>query len=492
MATRRLAGAFVAAAALAAPLARAATQGEVNAFLGGLTGKLVFVDKSETKAYWMNMANIAGGATKISDDTGVCSPLISPDGTYIAYDTYPSTLSYLQAISGGARKMLTANPAFAPHWYHDGSNLNVITCSMTDPTMPGGPGYTQIQQVDSSYNPSGTPAMFWSSRAMDAGITPDGKWLGEAYKYSYCVDLSTNRTYDWSWYQTWNNLNQRYEQGQTCNGSMSADRDRNWRMMTLKIPHTHICVWRFDQARNRWTLSKEFPIPDSNPEWQHPEWSNHPDFAVAITSPNGMFNGPIYLVNTHTGATLQVLDSDCQYPCLWLQASSPYILCQPGDLVFAAIEGGASPDPVTVHVTNWGPGTLSNISASISYDSGSGWLAATPGGSGNSQTLQVTANAGGLAAETYTATIALTSTGASNSPRSLPVRFEVLVGSEDTDGDGHTNEAEISVGSDPLDKYIYPSSDEGGGGCAAGGSAGPLASAWLAFALAGFAARRRS
>lgn len=106
-------------------------------------------------------------------------------------------------------------------------------------------------------------------------------------------------------------------------------------------------------------------------------------------------------------------------------AAQPTIAVNPGTLGFAANTGGASPAAQTVAITNSGTGTLATPTATVAYTTGSGWLAASLTGSGNSYVLTATPTLGGLAAGTYAATITITSTGATNTPVSIPVTFTV-------------------------------------------------------------------
>ena len=76
-------------------------------------------------------------------------------------------------------------------------------------------------------------------------------------------------------------------------------------------------------------------------------------------------------------------------------------------------------------MTNSGADTLSAISATVSYVSGSDWLEVTTGGTGDSQTVENVANPTGLAPDTYTATVQVDSPGASNTPQNYTVSFTV-------------------------------------------------------------------
>ena len=94
---------------------------------------------------------------------------------------------------------------------------------------------------------------------------------------------------------------------------------------------------------------------------------------------------------------------------------------------FTASEGGANPSAQGVAITNAGGGTLSGLSASVSYTPGQpgGWLTAQLGSETAPATLTLRPTTGSLAAGTYTATVNVASSVAQNSPRPITVTFTV-------------------------------------------------------------------
>src|SRR6266498_4095062 len=90
---------------------------------------------------------------------------------------------------------------------------------------------------------------------------------------------------------------------------------------------------------------------------------------------------------------------------------------------FTATQGGASPAAQTVTVSNGGGGTLSGLTATVSYTTGQGWLAASLSSTTAPSTLTLTATTGTLVAGTYTATVAVAAAGAANSPQPVSVTF---------------------------------------------------------------------
>jgi hypothetical protein len=110
-------------------------------------------------------------------------------------------------------------------------------------------------------------------------------------------------------------------------------------------------------------------------------------------------------------------------------AQSPTISLSPTNLNFSANVGGGNPASQNVTVSNSGGGTLATPTTSTTYNSGSGWLSVQVQGSSAPYTLVTQPTTGSLAAGTYTATVNVSSSGASNSPQSYSVTFTVSSGS---------------------------------------------------------------
>jgi acid phosphatase type 7 len=102
------------------------------------------------------------------------------------------------------------------------------------------------------------------------------------------------------------------------------------------------------------------------------------------------------------------------------------IALTPATVTFSSTVGSSSPAPQTVAVTAEGIGVLTGMHALVNYGSGAaGWLRATLSDSTAPATLTLTANNAGLNAASYTATVTIVSPVAGNSPRDLPVSFQM-------------------------------------------------------------------
>ena len=124
----------------------------------------------------------------------------------------------------------------------------------------------------------------------------------------------------------------------------------------------------------------------------------------------------------------------------------PSIALDIDEVAFGAVQGGQLPAVQAIVVTNGGGGILSGLAVAIEYAEGEpgDWLQADLALPLAPTVLSLRAFPGPLTAGTYHATVRLTSSEASNSPRTVPVEFQVTsVGTVPSDprSSGPTGEA---------------------------------------------------
>ncbi len=109
-------------------------------------------------------------------------------------------------------------------------------------------------------------------------------------------------------------------------------------------------------------------------------------------------------------------------------AAQSSIVVSAATATFSAASGGANPAAQQLAVTNGGGGTLSGLSTSIVYTTGTGWLSATLNTAAAPATLTLQATTGSLAVGSYTAQVRVASAVAGNSPRTVDVTFTISAG----------------------------------------------------------------
>lgn len=106
----------------------------------------------------------------------------------------------------------------------------------------------------------------------------------------------------------------------------------------------------------------------------------------------------------------------------------PIIALSATSIGFDASVGGASPAAQTVTISNAGAATLSGLAVAVTYGAGqpAGWLStATLSTTTAPSTLTLRPTVGVLTAGTYTASVAVTSAVANNSPQTIAVTFVI-------------------------------------------------------------------
>lgn len=190
--------------------------------------------------------------------------------------------------------------------------------------------------------------------------------------------------------------------------------------------------------------------------------------AVEVSAPGALNNPKTYTVS------LTVKPKPTPTP-------SPLIALEPSVLSFESRPGSGDPPPKVVAVNNSSSGALDVVTLSTAYLGGSGWLTTTTTGSGNSQSIENSVATAGLAPGSYTATVAVSSTNAKNTPQNYTVTLSVLAPDAGPPSDSSVDAGPLPDAGSPDSGP--PDNDNGHprplaareltGGCALGGFAPP-------------------
>jgi len=134
--------------------------------------------------------------------------------------------------------------------------------------------------------------------------------------------------------------------------------------------------------------------------------------------PSGLPAG-VYKANIAIGSSAS--NGPVSVPVTLTVTSGVTLILSPPAVTFTYVQGGAVPPPQQVQFT----ASSGSLSYSFSVNSGANWLTAIPPGGVNPSTLALMVNPAGLSPGTYMATIAVSASGAVNSPQSLGVTLLV-------------------------------------------------------------------
>ena len=145
---------------------------------------------------------------------------------------------------------------------------------------------------------------------------------------------------------------------------------------------------------------------------------------LTVTAARGSLAAGTYTANVRLTSTVAGV-APTLVAVSYTIGQAPSIALSATSRSFAAVVGSADPAAQTVTVGNGGGGTLSGMSAVISYGAGSGWLSAVLNTTTAPATLTLTAARGALLTGTYTATVTVASAVATNSPQTVTVTMTV-------------------------------------------------------------------
>jgi len=147
---------------------------------------------------------------------------------------------------------------------------------------------------------------------------------------------------------------------------------------------------------------------------------NTPGTAAVSVNPSALAAG------TYTGTVTITASGASNSPktvAITLTVTAPAVLptlsTSPASLSFSYQIGGSTPSAQPVSVTSSGNAVSFTAAASTT------WLGVTPSSGSTGSSVSVSVNPSGLAAGTYSGSVTITSSGASNSPKSIPVTLTV-------------------------------------------------------------------
>jgi formylglycine-generating enzyme required for sulfatase activity len=329
------------------------TKTDLLRFIGTSSIKIAYVQSEKLKRY-LFIADFTGdgiSVTQCGRDSNVFCPTISPDGHYVAYSSTgegtaggtlkPCSLTVRSVSSGFNDTSLLRMPGTIPRWwispgvkdtfliYTTGTSKNDEFSWHNEKTM-------RIKmQAGRAF---GSPEVVWANGSYHGGMSADGRFIATGYTATRLVDMQvkdTNIFYFWPPYSG------RDDTTQTCNVSMSPSVSEPGEVMLLDFGypkvstvtgrsyglHSVIFVCNTNMLNSK-HVSKWFEVPSGYSQWDYPEWSNHPDFAVSFAK---ALSGPdmIYAIDC-SNKNYQQLVSGTKFREVYLWID-PWKLAQKND-----------------------------------------------------------------------------------------------------------------------------------------------------------------
>jgi hypothetical protein len=291
-----------------------------------------------------------------SSPYGAFAPSWSPDGRSIAYEigfenmTTAVSRVYIQPLSG-ARAEGPGIPSTNPRWWSNGSDTSLIWCTSGREDAWSDTATATWRQKVSGGALTGAPELLGKG-SYNAGLSPDGRYLATGYRYASMQDRESRERRFLHVYPGHPKASDgsNTDSLQACNGSISRDPAHPSRMLFLDFgvteepsyanivqprlyaQHRMILIGDYaSDAPGRLVDFIDTPASELAAEktWDDPEWSTHPDFAVATTrDPDGDKTVPtepkptqpdIYLIKLSTKESLKVFTGGhVMLPAAWI------------------------------------------------------------------------------------------------------------------------------------------------------------------------------
>ena len=368
------------------------TGAEVRAFLGGRTGKIAYIKNQLKQIYFLDLSDSLLTERKVSDDAYCESPMISPDGTRIVYESQAGIyVRFLQENSSQRFPIYSGIPtngqSLEPHWWiNSKTNEEYIlfcTGNVADLTWPPKSGKTYMQKIVGN-KPSG-PLLTLLPFMMASGRSKNGVWGGTSHHSTGMYKLYADSVQDAFFSAT--NWQDSGGWG-ACNGSISPSDDpaRQNRLMHLNSylapaggeifeNHKAIVIRSYaDKDINSPIWYMGIPGIHCNNDgsgnlfWDHSEWSTNEDFFTAVGSKEveNWAEADVYIgrINwTGENRILRILNGGGlnYHPHLWVKtgASPAKIMLERTAIDFVSLKKDPhDPRADTVGVANAGDGIL--------------------------------------------------------------------------------------------------------------------------------------
>lgn len=318
------------------------SKSDLISFIGTNKIKIAFVVANGNQSrnlYYFDFDKPTTIGLRCGNDNDVNAPVISPDGRFVAYSakaegfTGPCSLT-VRPLDESKNSNVKFN-GFLPRWwvapdaadtfliYTDGASMNNQAKWYSEKTykrrMSGG-------------LVSGAQQVLWELGSYHGGLSSDGRFLGTAYPTAKVVDMQINDTNLFYFTPPYNG---RIDTPQICNFSMSPSKSDPGEAMfvdfgyngvstllgkpydfhsvifvcnTKLLSYSHVVKWF------------ERPLPYS--QWDYVEWSNHPDFAIALARSSDLQSNAIYFINCKDSSYLKIAEgSKIRDLWLWIDPS---------------------------------------------------------------------------------------------------------------------------------------------------------------------------
>jgi uncharacterized protein (TIGR02171 family) len=298
--------------------------------------KLVFVNttsKTRTLCY-IDFTESPVTVHEFLDDSTVFTPVISPDGQWVAYsnvdegDTRTGTVKIRKLAPGSVAVPIPVASAVIPRWWVNPASSDTFLVYATnardnlDPFWPS----DQTRRIRvSGGSATGSAVLVASGGGYHDGLSDDGKHLVTGYRRLRMRNVAggTDRTL----FTGPQNGKPAGDTSQVCNVSIHPHFATTPHMLLLDFGYSgsssvvgrpyglHEILFRADTSGN---IVSWYGAPPGFAAWQDAEWSNHSDFAVGVGQDQSQgYPAIVGLYMKNSATTLLATGTTLRQPGLW-------------------------------------------------------------------------------------------------------------------------------------------------------------------------------
>lgn len=297
--------------------------------LGATAARLVFVNRSGGKGTltWIDFAEPTPIARSLPDPDPVFHPAISPDGNWVAWSTAlegstgPSRIK-VRRLSRKDSQVVDLGSGSIPRWWVDGSDTILIWASALDNTSPAWSGTQTFARTWSGLGLQGSPRVLVQSGSFHDGRS--GPYLHTGYRRLRRHDVRTGSST--TLFTGPGNGKSDDDTSQVCNASSAPDGSGRTMFLDFGYSSTSTLVGRpygiheigfvLDSSGR---VARVLPCPISERQWEHLEWSSHPDWAVSgAIDAQGRYRN-LYALDLRDGGAVRIASGEeLWHPALWV------------------------------------------------------------------------------------------------------------------------------------------------------------------------------
>jgi len=297
--------------------------------LGSISARLVFLNRVKGKGIlsWVDYGEATPLVRSLLDKDPVFHPVISPDGQWVAWSTVLEGSTQtghvkVRRLAKNDTLVHDLGEGAIPRWWVNGSDTFLVRVS------------SAMDNTGSAWGTGATTAQRWSNgnltgsvQTWSAGSWHDGRSGNVLYAgYRRLKQKSLASGLERTLFSAPANGKAAGDTSQVCNVSSAPDSSGRSMFLDFGYSSTSSVVGRpygiheiAFVADSTGAVTRTYPAPAGEQQWEHLEWSNSPRWAVsaAIDGSGGQKN--LYALDLTTGSSLKIASGeDLWQPGLWV------------------------------------------------------------------------------------------------------------------------------------------------------------------------------